>query len=80
MLVQLFLVVQVAVQWFLGLNGWYRIVSTEPAIEINLGAARGAERMEFLQRGFAADGAGTSWFKADRVGHQTLVEAVVIQE
>jgi hypothetical protein len=36
--------------------------------------------VELLQRGFAADGAGTSWFKADRVGHQTLVEAVVIQE
>ena len=45
------------------------IVAAEPAIEINLGAARRAEGMEFLQRRLAANGAGPAWLKTDRVDH-----------
>jgi hypothetical protein len=35
--------------------------------------------VEFLQRGLAANGARTAWLEADRFGHHTTVEAVVIQ-
>jgi len=79
MLIQLLVVVQVTVRWFLGLNGGDGIVPAQPAIEINLGAACRTERVKFLQGGLAANGAGATWFKADRVDHQTLAEAVVIQ-
>ena len=61
-------------------NGRDGIVAAQPAVEVNLGTACRTEGMEFLQRRLAADGAGPARFKADRLGHQTLAEAVVIQE
>ena len=79
MLVHLTVIVQITVRWFLALDGWDGVVPAQPAIEINLGATRGTERVKFLQGGLAADGAGAAWFKADRVDHQTPAEAVVIQ-
>jgi hypothetical protein len=79
MLIQLLLVVQVTLRGLIRFNGGDGVVAAQPAIEINLGAAWRTEGVEFLQGGLAADGAGAAWFEADRVGHQTPVEAVVIQ-
>jgi hypothetical protein len=59
----------VTFRWLLGLNRGDGVVSAQPAIEINLGAACRTEGVKFLQGGLAADGAGAAWFKADRVGH-----------
>ena len=56
------------------------IIATEPAVEVNLSAARGTEGMKFLQGRLATNGAGPAWLKADRVDHQTLAEAVFIHE
>ena len=78
MLEQLWLIVQIAIIWLFGLNGWNGVITAHPAIEINLAAMGGTKGMEFLRRWLGANRAGPFWFQTYGLNHQTLEEAVFI--
>jgi len=52
-----------------GLFGRYGVITAEPAMEIDIGAAGRAERMIFLLRGFAAKRARPPRPQAHRLSH-----------